>query len=172
MRRCFDEPPDIVVVDLTLPDMNSRDVVRALRERLPELRVIVLAGEFSPSLPAELLSLGISGLVDKMSGFAEMESAVHHVLANGFYFSAGMAPTSAANGCFRPARNGPPLAVLTEREREIARLVANGLISKEIAPLLQLSPRTVEKARAQIQAKLGVNDLPSLVRWCVQHELV
>jgi DNA-binding NarL/FixJ family response regulator len=132
----------------------------------------VLTGEFSPTLPAELLSLGASGFVDKMSGFSEMESAVQRVLANGLYFSAGMAPSSVTHGGLRPTPHGPPPSVLTEREREIARLVASGLISKEIAPMLQLSPRTIEKARAQIQTKLGVRDLPALVRWCLQHELV
>lgn len=172
IRRCLDQPPDMLVVDLGLPDMNGRQVVRTLRERLPDLRVIVLTGEMSPTLPAELLGLGASGFVDKMSGFAEMESAVQRVLANGLYFSVGMAPSSVGKRGPRPAPAGPPPATLSEREREIARLVASGLISKEIAAQLDLSPRTIEKARAQILSKLGFRDLPALVRWCVEHELI
>jgi DNA-binding NarL/FixJ family response regulator len=61
---------------------------------------------------------------------------------------------------------------LTERELKIARLVAGGLISKEIAKQMGLSPRTIEKCRAQIQSKLNVRDLPSLVRWCMKHGVV
>ena len=65
----------------------------------------------------------------------------------------------------------PPLTVLNDREREIARLVAGGLISREIGERLGLSSRTIEKDRTLIMRKIGVADLPALVRWCVRHGL-
>lgn len=165
---CLKNPPDLLMVDLHLPDMNGREIVQALRERWPALRAIVLTGQTDPALPAELLTSGVSGFVHKTLPLAEIETAVQRVLAGGFYFSAGFAPAPASSAAGdNTARN-----LLTEREREIARLVASGLISKEIAARLHLSPRTIEKARAQILSKLGLRDLTSLVRWCLQQGLV
>lgn len=169
---CLKEEPDLLIVDLGLPDMNGREIIRRLRQRWPNLRVIVLTGEVNPTLPAELLAIGVSGFVHKTSSFAEMESAIRRVLADGMYFSAALKP-SHANGRLGSARAlGPPPSVLVEREREIVRLVTSGLISKEIADRLDLSPRTIEKARARILTKLGVRDLPALVRWALQHGLI
>ena len=171
VEHCPAQPPDLLLVDLGLPDMNGRQIIRTLGEKLPSLRVIVLTGESSPRLPGELLALGASGFVDKMSSFDEVENAVRRVLDNGLYFSAGMKPSPPSRGARDTPPSGPPPSVLSEREREIARFVTDGLISKEIADRLGLSPRTVEKARAQILAKLGLRDLPSLVRWSLQHGL-
>ena len=168
LEECLRHPPDLLMVDLRLPDMNGRELVQALRARWPALRAIVLTGETNPALPGELLTLGVNGFVHKTSPLAEIETAVQRVLAGGFYFSGGFAPAAA-----RPApEENDTRNPLTEREREIARLVASGLISKEIAARLHLSPRTVEKSRAQILAKLGLRDLPSLVRWCLQQGLI
>jgi DNA-binding NarL/FixJ family response regulator len=175
LAYCRAEKPDLVMVDLGLPDMDGREVIRTLHHISPDTRVIVLTGQVNPTLPGQLLALGVSGYVDKASSFENAEGAVKRVLAGGIFFSAGVrpAPTTAnpwpAGG--NPDGDTPPEA-LSEREREIARLVAGGLISKEIADQLKLSPRTVEKARAQLLDKLRVRDLPSLVRWCVKHGLV
>ncbi len=168
LEHCLRNPPDLLMVDLRLPDMNGREIVQTLRARWPALRVVVLTGETNPALPAELLTLGVSGFVHKTSPLAEIEMAVQRVLAGGFYFSAAFTPVPVRSTPDENTARNP----LTEREREIARLVASGLISKEIAARLHLSPRTVEKARAQILGKLGLRDLPSLVRWCMQQGLV
>lgn len=168
LEDCLRNPPDLLMVDLRLPDMNGREIVQALRARWPALRAIVLTGETNPALPGELLTLGVNGFVHKTSPLAEIETAVRRVLAGGFYFSGGFTPAAASAAPEENDSRNP----LTEREREIARLVASGLISKEIAARLHLSPRTVEKSRAQILAKLGLRDLPSLVRWCLQQGLI
>lgn len=172
MDHCFAHPPDLLIVDLGLPDMGGRRIIESLRARLPELRVIVLTGEFHSNLPGELLSLGATGFVHKTSSFEEMEEAIRRVLANGIYFSSGSRLANSISQSGGGAIEGPSPTKLTAREREIARLVATGQISKEIAAQLNLSPRTVEKARSQILAKLGLRDLPSLVRWCMQHGLI
>lgn len=176
LAYCRAEKPHLVMVDLGLPDMDGREVIRSLHAVSPDTRVIVLTGQVHPTLPGQLLALGVSGYVDKASSFENAEDAVKRVLAGGIFFSAGVRPLPSTSNPWQPAgagleRDTPP-EVLTEREREIARLVAGGMISKEIGDRLDLSPRTVEKARAQILEKLNVRDLPSLVRWCVKHGLV
>lgn len=173
LAYCRERQPDLALVDLGLPDMDGRALIRELRTGSPPTRVIVLTGEVHPTLPGQLLALGVSGYVDKASSFEHAQAAVKRVLAGGIYFSAGIQPAATPQRTNSNSHNGdtPPEA-LTEREREIVRLVASGLISKEIAERLKLSPRTVEKHRAQILEKLNVRDLPALIRWSVKHGLV
>lgn len=163
--------PDLLIVDMGLPDLSGREVIRSVHETHPTLRIIVLTGETNPQLPAELLSLGVSGFVHKTSRLEELEQAVRRVLDDGLYFST-YAKLPPPHLCASGANTSPSVALLTDRERDIARMVASGHISKEIAARLNLSPRTIEKARSQILAKLGLRDLPSLVRWCLQQGLI
>lgn len=173
LAYCRERKPDLALVDLGLPDMDGRALIRELHPSSPGTRVIVLTGEVHPTLPGQLLAMGVSGYLDKASSFEHAQAAVKRVLAGGIYFSAGIQPAAAAQRSNSNANNGDtPPEVLNEREREIVRLVASGLISKEIAERLKLSPRTVEKHRAQILEKLNVRDLPALIRWSVKHGLV
>jgi len=97
--------------------------------------------------------------------------AVDRVLSGGIYFAANITPTAAPFPTTQPEASGPPLEVLDAEEREVARLATMGLASKEIGERLKMSPRTVERKRAQIMEKIGVRDLPNLVRWCIRHGL-
>lgn len=167
------ERPNLVIVDLGLPDMDGRTLIRALHKLSPNSRVIVLTGQVSPTLPRELLALGVTGYIDKTSPLENIENAIRRVLSGGIYFAAELGMLGNARPVLATPADQNEVAPehLTPREREIARCVAAGMISKEIARNLGLSPRTIEKARAQLQEKLGVRDLPSLVRWCVKHGL-
>lgn len=169
LADCLANPPDLLMADLRLPGMDGRELIRRLRARHPHIRCLVLTSSTSPTLPAELLGLGVSGFIDKASPIDHLERAVERVLAGGMFFSTHVGPGPAEEP--RPAQAGPTPAVLTEREREVARLVAGGLISKEIADRLGLSPRTVEKDRATIMEKIGVRDLTGFIRWCVRNGL-
>lgn len=169
--HCLASPPELLITDLRLPGTEGRDIIRRLRARSVTTRFVVLTSQVSPTLPAELIALGVAGFIDKTSPLEHTERAIERVLAGGLYFSANVSPSpaphiGAADG------HGPPPGVLGEREREIARLVASGLFSKEIGDKLKLSPRTVEKERVLIMEKLGVRDLPGLIRWCVRNGLV
>ncbi len=168
LEQCLANPPELLLVDLRLPGVDGREIVRRVRARHPRLRCIVLTSTVTSSLPAELLALGVSGLVDKASPAEHVERAVERVLAGGMYFSTQMTSGLAT---LRPMPEGPSPSVLSERQREIARLVTGGLISKEIAERLGLSPRTVEKERADIMEKIGVRDLSGFIRWCVRNGL-
>lgn len=170
LQHCLAEAPALVITDLRLPDVGGCEIIRRVRARHPATRFVVITSALTPTLPAELLALGVAGLVDKASPADQVERAVERVLEGGLYFSTHVPPATAAPE--RPAAPGEVTpAVLSEREREIARLVSGGLISKEIAGRLGLSPRTVEKARGEIMEKIGVRDLSGLIRWCVRHGL-
>lgn len=170
LEACLAQPPDILVADLYLGRADGRDLVRQLRERGLKTHVVILTAFPEAGLPAELLSLGVAGFVDKNSPLEQIERAVQCVLEGGLFFSATVPPPV-------PTLTGEPALprlgadALTEREREVVRLVARGLLSKQVADTLGLSPRTVEKYRGRIMAKLGLHDIPMLVRWCLRNGL-
>ena len=171
LASCLSAPPDLLIADLYLRDMDGRDLVRALRQRGITTRVVMLTAHPEAQLPAELVSLGVAGFVDKNSPLEQIDRAVQCVLDGGMFFSATVPPPVPSSMASEPPLPRLGAEALSEREREIVRLVARGLVSKEVAGQLGLSPRTVEKHRARILAKLGLHDVPTLVRWCLRNGL-
>ncbi len=179
---CLSHKPDLLVVDLFLPGLHGLEVVKEVRAKLPATRILVLTSHPDGELPARLIGQGVNGFVDKTEPLNYVLQAVETVMKGGMFFAANVAPKAGADGVTgrmvaRPAPAGqpPPAApslaagnTLSPREIEVARLVTEGLSSKEIASQLGLSVRTVEKHRANIMDKLGVREVASLVRYCVQ----
>ena len=172
LEFCVKEKPDILVVDLMLPDINGMEIAREVRRAAPDTKILVITAHPSERLPAELMALGVNGYVDKTEPIEYVLSAVETVRSGGMFFASRVrAKGGGAAGAFAGSR--PTLEVpLTQREQEIARLVAAGQMSKEIAAKLNLSVRTVEKHRANIMEKVGVREVASLTRWCIQAGLV
>lgn len=171
LECCLREKPDLLVVDLMLPDMNGIDIAREVRRELPETKILVITAHPSERLPADLMVLGVNGYVDKTEPIEYVLSAVETVRTGGMFFASRVRAKGGSAAGLLTSR--PPLPIpLTEREQEIARLVAAGQMSKEIAAKLNLSVRTVEKHRANIMEKVGVREVASLTRWCIQAGLV
>jgi DNA-binding NarL/FixJ family response regulator len=172
LECCLREKPDLLVVDLMLPDINGMEIAREVRRALPEMKILVITAHPSERLPADLMGLGVNGYVDKTEPIEYVLSAVETVRSGGMFFASRVRGKAGAQGGGIPGTK-PQLEVpLTEREQEIARLVAAGQMSKEIAAKLNLSVRTVEKHRANIMEKIGVREVASLTRWCIQAGLV
>lgn len=171
LEFCLREKPDMLVVDLMLPDLNGLEIARELRRALPEMKILVITAHPSERLPADLMALGVNGYVDKTEPIEYVLSAVETVRSGGMFFASRVRAKGGASPGLAGGR--PPLqSPLTERELEIARLVAAGQMSKEIAAKLNLSVRTVEKHRANIMEKIGVREVASLTRWCIQAGLL
>ncbi len=166
IAACAKSPPDLLIIDLYLHDMDGRDVVRELRRQAINTRMLAVTAHPDAGLPADLVQLGVAGFVDKHSPIEQLERAVQRLLEGGMFFSASVRPPEPQLGD-EPALPTAPASVLSEREQEVVRLVARGLASKEIGDRLGLSTRTVEKHRARILARLGLHDIPTLVRWCL-----
>ncbi len=183
---CLREKPGLLVVDLFLPGMHGLEIVREVRAKLPATRILVLTGHPDGDLPARLIAQGVHGFVDKAEPLSYVLQAVEAVMTGGMYFATNVAPKAASNAgstaslphtppSVKPGPPAPSIAAvqaLSAREIEVARLVAEGFSSKEVASRLNLSVRTVEKHRANIMEKIGVREVASLVRWCVQSGLV
>ncbi len=171
LAACLAAPPDLLIADLYLRDTDGRDIVRALRQRGLATKVVILTAHPEAQLPAELVALGVAGFVDKNSPLEQIDRAVQCVLDGGMFFSATVPPPVPSALTNEPALPRAGAGILSDREQEVVRLVARGLVSKEIGDKLGLSTRTVEKHRARILAKLGLHDVPNLVRWCLRNGL-
>jgi len=181
---CLKDPPGLLIVDLYLPGMHGLEVVREVRAKLPATRILVLTGHPDGDLPARLISQGVHGFVDKTAPINYILQAIESIVAGGMFFAAHIPPRPAGAGApsqpkVEPSvKEGPQtttmnaVETLSARELEVARLVAEGFSSKEIADRLDLSVRTVEKHRANIMDKINVKEVASLVRWCIQAGIV
>jgi len=183
LEFCLKDPPGLLIVDLFLPGMHGLEVVREVRAKLPNTRILVLTGHPDGDLPARLIAQGVHGFVDKSAPLNYVLQAIESVVAGGMFFAAHIPPKATAGSGQQPkvepsVKTGPQttsvdaVEMLSARELEVARLVAEGFSSKEIADRLDLSVRTVEKHRANIMDKINVKEVASLVRWCVQAGLV
>ena len=181
---CLREKPHLLVVDLFLPDLHGLEIVKEVRARIPDTKILVVTGHPDGELPARLIAAGVRGFVDKNAPLSYALQAVESVMEGGMFFAAHVPPTPTGDGAKggpkvpAGAKEGPAalalvaVETLSARELEVARLVSEGFSSKEIAARLDLSVRTVEKHRANIMDKIGVREVASLVRWCVQCGLV
>ena len=174
---CLEHKPDLAVIDLGLPGMHGMEVIKVLKEKVPEIKILVLTSSTGSELPVQFVSMGVQGYVDKTKPLQFLVQAIQEVAAGGLYFAAStrLDPEHVSVRLIAPS--GPPPVVpgadpLSKREIEVAQLVAGGQSSKEVASLLNLSVRTVEKHRANIMEKIGVRDVASLTRYAIQHGLI
>ena len=177
LKYCLEHKPEMAIVDLGLPGMGGLEVIKRLKEKLPDTLILVLTSWTSSDLPVQFVSLGVQGYVDKTKPLRFLVQAVQEVAAGGLYFAAStkLDPEHVSVRLIAPS--GPPPVLpgsdpLSKREIEVAQLVAGGQSSKEVAAHLNLSVRTVEKHRANIMEKIGVRDVASLTRYAIQHGLV
>lgn len=169
LRQICLTPPDLVVLDLQLGDTNGLAIMQQIRERVAMApRVVVLSSSINPLVVKQLFRLGVKGILQKGISAGEVLSACRRVMQGGVCFDLAegdMAELSAA-----PFAKEDP--TLTARETEILDLVVRGRRSKDIAEVLGLSARTVDKHRENLMRKLGVHDASGLVRYAAQQGLI
>lgn len=160
--------PDVVVMDVSMPDLNGIEAARLLREKCPRTRIVMLSMHASSEHVHRALEAGAAGYVLKESAAAEVMAAVRTVLAGRVYLSPALGIGAGAR-----ARDGAksPLESLSSRERQVLQLVVEGRTSAEIARTVHLSAKTVETYRSRLMKKLGVADTPALVKFAIRHGL-
>ncbi len=161
--------PDVVVMDLAMPEMNGVEATRLLREKCPATRVVILSMHSSTEHVFRAFQAGASGYVLKESASAEVEAAVRAVHGGRRYFS--LAFTVEFRAALSVAGRDSPIDRLSVRELQVLQLVVEGYSSSEIASSVHLSPKTVETYRGRLMKKLGVDSVPALVKFAVDHGL-
>jgi len=165
--------PDIVVMDIAMPELNGIDATRQISEACPAVKVIILSMHDSSEHIYQALKAGAKGYLLKDSAGKEVLSAVRAVSSGRRYLSDRIEEMVIEGYIFhRDAAPGTsPLDKLSNRERQILLLVVEGKSSREISEILFLSPKTVDNYRSRLMQKLGMHDLRELVKFAIQHGL-
>jgi DNA-binding NarL/FixJ family response regulator len=162
--------PQVVLMDIAMPELNGIEATRQIRAAMPQTQVVILSIYSSAEHVYNALQAGARGYLLKESAGREVVEAVRVVAQGGRYLSRKLTEVLPAGLVIdKPGRS--PLESLSEREREVLQLTVEGRSAAQAAELLALSPKTVETYRSRLMQKLGVNDLPSLVKFAIQHGL-
>lgn len=167
LEVCVRLRPDLVILDLMLPELCGAEVLRRLHLLIPGVRVLVYSGAVSRPVILDALRAQPAGYVDKMDSLETLREAVSVVLSGGGFFSQSAAIFLKESRMPSDAEDG-----LTNREREVLQLVAEGKSSKEISQRLGLSSKTVENHRLRLMQKIHVREIASLTRYAVRHGIV
>lgn len=183
--------PDVVVLDISMPEMDGFEACRIIRTQHPTIQVLILTMHESEEYFLQALRMGASGYLIKKAAPAELQMAITTVARGGAFLYPGLAkaliraylsqptvsPAPSAEsrlrtGQAKEANVAQALSVLTPREIEVLTLVAEGCTNQEIAGRLTLSIKTVQAHRANVMEKLGLRDVTHLVRFALRHGLI
>jgi DNA-binding NarL/FixJ family response regulator len=162
--------PDVVLLDINLPDESGLKVVEAIRQ--PGVRLLMLSVHDDPEIVRESVRIGAHGYLRKDTTPADLRAAIRAVHAGDAWFSPSVARTLAETIRSQPEGGPDPLERLTDREREVLVRIAQGLSNKEIAADLGISARTVESHRDSLMRKTGLKNVAALTRLAMEAGLV
>jgi DNA-binding NarL/FixJ family response regulator len=173
--RCVEKlKPHLILTDLSMPRMNGMDAIREIKRRSRETKVLVLTVHKTEEYILATLQAGADGYLLKDSTHAELLAAVKHVLSGKHYISPGISD-KVLDGYLegkKSVKTRTSWETLTQREREILKLIAEGYKNKEIADDLCISVKTVEKHRANLMEKLNLHNVQALTTYAIEKGLV
>jgi DNA-binding NarL/FixJ family response regulator len=174
VHRAMQHRPDVVIMDIGMPEMNGTEATRRIRRICPGTQVVILSMHATAEHIFQSLQAGARGYLLKESAGAEVVAAVRAVHGGRRYLSQAISETVVEDYLRQRQPSNPkdPLNRLSPREREILPLVADGKSSAEIARIMSLSPSTVDTYRSRLIRKLGVDDIPGLVKFAIEHNLL
>ncbi len=176
VERAIALNPDIVILDVGMPNLNGLEATRQIAKAKPDIRILILTLHDSDTLVQEVLNAGARGFLLKSDAARDLVTAVEALKNNKTYFTPKVA-SLVLEGYLRKKNgdNGEPIsprAKLTPREREIVQLLAEGKSSREVADALGLSVKTAETHRANIMRKLNLHSVSDLVMYAVRNNIV
>lgn len=165
--------PDVVVIDISMPDLNGVEATQQIVKQLPDAKVVVLTMHDSEELARRVLEAGARAFVLKSDAVRDLAAAVRSVVSGKPFFS-GKISEMLLRSYVQGSRKSETEAIptLTPREREVVQLLAEGKSSKEVASILGTSPATVETQRAKIMQKLDLHSVTDLVRYAIRNHII
>ena len=162
--------PDLVLMDISMPGLNGIEATRQIRQRHPEVKVVVLSMHANEEYVFQVLRAGASGYVLKQSDSSEVLTAIRAALSGGSFLSPPISRAVIDDYVRRAEARGQEsdLDLLTSREREVLQLLAEGLSNREIAEQLNISVKTVETHRSNMMNKLDVDSKTELVKYALR----
>ena len=165
--------PDVVVMDLSMPGLNGIEATRRITADCPGVKVLCLSMHDESRFVEGALDAGASGYLLKDCALEELGRAIHTVIADQVYLSPGIAGTvveAYKNGASKRA-DSSVFSLLTEREREVLQLLAEGLPTREIAERLHVSAKTIGTHREHLMAKLDIHSVAGLTKYAIRENL-
>lgn len=170
------DPPDLVLIDLSMPGTDGARAISVIKRKHPEVRAVVLTFHKEDAHIHAALEAGADGYVLKDDGRGELLSAIRNVAAGRKYLSPGICDRVMSRyletGRQEDAAESPTWEILTPREREVIKLVAEGKTNREIAAYLSLSVKTVEKHRSRLMRKLDLHNVSELTAYAISNGLL
>jgi DNA-binding NarL/FixJ family response regulator len=165
VRKAFETNPDIAMLDYSMPLVNGIEATRQIRAGLPKTEVLIFTMHCNETLIQELLQAGARGYLLKSDARRYLVGAIESLAVHKPFFTDGVSVDSLK----RPSR---PRSTLTSREHSVVQLIAEGYTNKQIANVLNISPKTVETHRATVMRKLTLSSSASLVRYAVRNGIL
>jgi DNA-binding NarL/FixJ family response regulator len=175
VRKAVSLRPDVAILDFSMPELNGPGAAAQIAEKVPETSVVVLTMHDSEQVMREVLQAGARGLVLKSDADRDLLEAVEAVARKRHFFTTRLSELVLGGylaGAPATTKVKSKVGQLTERECEVIRLLADGMSSKEAAMQLQISIRTVESHRININRKLGFTSIANLVHYAIRHGIV
>jgi DNA-binding NarL/FixJ family response regulator len=169
IHKAAETRPDVAVLDYSLPLVNGIEATRQIRARLPKTEVLIFTMHDNETLIQELLKAGARGYLLKSDAKRHLIGAIESLASHKPFFTAKVSETLLDTFLARPNREG---STLTNRERGVVQLIAEGHTNKQIANILNISLKTVETHRAAIMSKLNLSSSAALVRYAIRNRIV
>jgi DNA-binding NarL/FixJ family response regulator len=169
VQKAFETKPDVAVIDYSLPLINGIEVTRQIRARLPRTEVLIFTMHDNETLIRELLQAGARGYLLKSDASPHLIGAIEALASHRPFFTAKVSETLLHSLITRPRREA---STLTDRERQIVQLIAEGHTNKAIAGLLNISLKTVETHRSAVMRKLKISSSAALVRYAIRNKMI
>ena len=162
--------PDLIVLDISMPLMNGLEAGRQIKQRLPQVKLVFLTMNEDADLAAEAFRSGASGYLLKRSAASELATAIREVMHGRSYVTPLI--TEGLAGALMHVDEHNPTRELTPRQREVLQLLAEGRSMKDVASVLNLTPRTVAFHKYRMMEQLNVKSTAELVQYAVKHHIV
>lgn len=173
VETCLEHEPDVVVLDMALPLLSGVEVARKIREKLPDVRILILSMYDDEEYIVDSFKVGVAGYILKDVVVSDLVAAVRSVYRGSTFLSPTVSEKlrrQLQNGKGRASRHGADK--LTARERQVLKLIVEGYTSRQIADILKISFKTVQTHRAHLMEKLDVHSTAALTRYAIKKGLV
>ncbi len=166
------EKPDVIIMDIAMPDINGIEATRQLKSEMTDIKIVALSMHSDRRFVTEILKAGASAYVLKQSAFEDLEKAIKTVMVNRTFLSADILETVVSDYVSQLTKSEyEAYRQLSDRERQVLQLIAEGNSTKEIAYKLHVSVKTIESHRQNIMTKLGIHNLAGLTKFAVREGL-